>query len=121
MLILITCVCDQHEHTKSPRNLCHHGFKPLKPPAPWDPVRRPTSCVGPGWRRLGLRATVLTAADKGVDLAALRAVADVHVLPSEHTTTFSNVYTPAGRTQYCYAEEPKGSCRKTPPPPPDPQ
>lgn len=52
--------------------------------------------------RLGLRATVLTAADKGVDLAALRAVADVHVLPSEHTTTFSNVYTPAGRTQYCY-------------------
>eukprot|EP00667_Euglena_gracilis_P015937 EG_transcript_16607 len=52
--------------------------------------------------RLGRRPTVVTRAGPDVDLAELRAVAEVLALPSATTTTYANVYTAAGRTQYCY-------------------
>jgi sugar/nucleoside kinase (ribokinase family) len=49
----------------------------------------------------GLRVAVLTGCIPGDDLLAeLTPYADVHVLPSEHTTTFENIYEPSGRIQY---------------------
>eukprot|EP00668_Euglena_longa_P048249 GGOE01065317.1.p1 GENE.GGOE01065317.1~~GGOE01065317.1.p1 ORF type:complete len:312 (-),score=66.06 GGOE01065317.1:289-1224(-) len=57
--------------------------------------------------RLGRRPTVVTRAAADIDLTELRAVAEVHVLSSGTTSTFANVYTPAGRVQYCYT--PAGS------------
>ena len=56
--------------------------------------------------RLGRRPVVLTRAGDDVDLSVLRGLADVHVLQSEHTTTFANLYTPDGRVQYCYTPSP---------------
>jgi 1D-myo-inositol 3-kinase len=56
--------------------------------------------------RLGRRPVVVTRAGDDVDLSVLRGLADVHVLRSEHTTTFANLYTPEGRVQYCYTPSP---------------
>ena len=50
--------------------------------------------------RLGLRAAVVTAAARDLDLRALTAEAEVHSAHSEHSTTFENTYGPQGRTQY---------------------
>lgn len=54
--------------------------------------------------RLGRSPTVLTSAADDVDLSALPADVKMHVLPSQRTTTFANVYTPQGRIQYSYAQ-----------------
>lgn len=51
---------------------------------------------------LGRHPTILTRAGNDVDLSPLTALGGLTVLPSEHTTTFANIYTPAGRVQYCY-------------------
>lgn len=50
---------------------------------------------------LGRRPTILTCAAPDIDFAELPAEVELHVLPSEATTTFTNVYTEAGRIQYC--------------------
>jgi len=55
---------------------------------------------------LGRHPTVLTRAGDDVDLSALAALGGLTVLPSAHTTTFANIYTPAGRVQYCYTPAP---------------
>lgn len=52
--------------------------------------------------KLGHTPTVITRAGSDVDLSVLKAIADVHVLESESTTTFANLYAPSGRIQYCY-------------------
>lgn len=52
--------------------------------------------------RLGRRPTIVTRASLDTDFSELPVGADLHILPSETTTTFANVYTPQGRIQYCY-------------------
>lgn len=56
--------------------------------------------------RLGRRPTVLTRAGGDVDLSLLEELGEVLVLPSQHTTTFANLYSPSGRVQYCYTPSP---------------
>lgn len=56
--------------------------------------------------KLGHAPVVVTRAGPDVDLSVLKAIADVRVLASESTTTFANIYTPAGRVQYCYHPAP---------------
>jgi 1D-myo-inositol 3-kinase len=51
---------------------------------------------------LGRRPTVITRAAADTDLSELPGSVDLHCLPSPTTTTFANVYTPAGRVQHCY-------------------
>ncbi|HRJ43371.1 MAG: hypothetical protein KJZ86_20230 [Caldilineaceae bacterium] len=51
---------------------------------------------------LGRHPTVLTRAAGDVDLSVLREVGGLYALPSQHTTTFANIYTSTGRIQYCY-------------------
>ncbi|MEP7200444.1 MAG: PfkB family carbohydrate kinase [Chloroflexota bacterium] len=56
-------------------------------------------------QRLGLRAAIVTAADEAIAAeaqAALPGIA-IHVCSSVQTTTFENIYTDAGRTQYLRA------------------
>lgn len=48
--------------------------------------------------------TIVTAASADTDLSELPQDVRLHILPSEHTTTFANVYTDDGRVQYCYAQ-----------------
>lgn len=48
---------------------------------------------------LGYPAGIVTACAEDVDLTPLAGL-PVHRLPAPHSTTFENVYTPAGRTQY---------------------
>jgi sugar/nucleoside kinase (ribokinase family) len=52
--------------------------------------------------KLGRRATILTCAAPEMDFSELPREVEIGVLPSEATTTFANVYTEAGRIQYCY-------------------
>ena len=47
--------------------------------------------------RLGRRPAILTRAGDDVELSELSGLAELHVLPSENTTTFANLYTPDGR------------------------
>ncbi|MCY4116698.1 MAG: PfkB family carbohydrate kinase [Caldilineaceae bacterium] len=65
--------------------------------------------------RLGYRPAILTRAGDDVDLTVLHEIASVHVLPSERTTTFANLYSPAGRVQYCYTPSPPIGARDIPP------
>jgi 1D-myo-inositol 3-kinase len=51
---------------------------------------------------LGRRPTVITRASADTDLSELPSAVDLYLLPSDTTTTFANVYTPAGRVQHCY-------------------
>src|SRR5690349_16636046 len=53
--------------------------------------------------KLGRRPTIVTAAAPGLDVSELPREVELHVLPSEATTTFANVYTDAGRIQHCSA------------------
>lgn len=52
--------------------------------------------------RLGRQPTIITRAAADTDLTELPAAVQLHRLPSSTTTTFANIYTPAGRVQYCY-------------------
>jgi sugar/nucleoside kinase (ribokinase family) len=52
--------------------------------------------------RLGRRPTVITRAAADTDFSELPKGVDLHLLLSPVTTTFANVYTPAGRVQHCY-------------------
>lgn len=52
--------------------------------------------------RLGRQPTIITRAAANTDLTELPAAVQIHRLPSDITTTFANVYTPAGRVQHCY-------------------
>ena len=54
--------------------------------------------------RLDRRATVITRAASTTDLSDLPDEIELHVLPTPTTTTFANLYTASGRTQYCYAQ-----------------
>jgi 1D-myo-inositol 3-kinase len=65
--------------------------------------------------RLGHRPVILTRAGDDVDLSVLRDLADIHVLPSEHTTTFANLYSSDGRVQYCYTPSPPIAVGDIPP------
>lgn len=56
--------------------------------------------------RLGRQPTVVTRATPDTDMSAMPPSAQLHVLPSPSTTTFSNIYTPQGRIQYCYTPAP---------------
>jgi sugar/nucleoside kinase (ribokinase family) len=51
---------------------------------------------------LGCQTAVVTRANPGLDLSALRGI-EWRRLPSDQTTTFENVYSPAGRTQFLHA------------------
>ncbi|MDI1477262.1 PfkB family carbohydrate kinase [Polyangium sp. y55x31] len=51
--------------------------------------------------KLGRRPTIVTAAAPELDFSELPREVELHVLPSESTTTFVNVYTEAGRIQHC--------------------
>ncbi|MFN3979869.1 MAG: PfkB family carbohydrate kinase [Caldilinea sp.] len=61
--------------------------------------------------RLGRRPTVVTRATPDTDLSAMPSSAQLHVLPSPSTTTFSNIYTSHGRIQYCYTPAPPISAK----------
>ena len=65
--------------------------------------------------RLGRRPAVLTRAGKDIELSALSALADLHVLPCENTTTFANLYSRDGRIQYCYTPSPPIAAEDIPP------
>ncbi|MDE0631489.1 MAG: PfkB family carbohydrate kinase [Caldilineaceae bacterium] len=65
--------------------------------------------------RLGRRSAVLTRAGDDIDLSELSGLADLHVLPCTHTTTFANLYTPDGRVQYCYTPSPPIAAVDIPP------
>jgi sugar/nucleoside kinase (ribokinase family) len=52
--------------------------------------------------RLGRRPTIITRVSADTDLGELPADLELHRLPSPSTTTFANLYTPAGRVQHCY-------------------
>ncbi len=52
-------------------------------------------------KALGLRVGVVTSCAAGLQLPELEGV-HVFVHPAEHTTTFENIYTPAGRIQYIH-------------------
>lgn len=54
--------------------------------------------------RLGRRPTIVTSASPTTDMSDIPSEVELLVLPSEHTTTFANVYTESGRIQYCYAQ-----------------
>lgn len=65
--------------------------------------------------RLGRRPAVLTRAGKDIELSALGALADLHVLPCANTTTFANLYSRDGRIQYCYTPSPPIAAEDIPP------
>jgi len=65
--------------------------------------------------RLGRRPTVVTRAAPETDLSELPAAVDIRVLPSTTTTTFANLYTAAGRVQYCYTPAPAITAADIPP------
>ncbi len=52
---------------------------------------------------LGRRPSIITRAATPDDLAELSPEVDICLLPSDVTTTFDNIYTAEGRTQYVYA------------------
>ncbi len=52
--------------------------------------------------RMGRAPTIITRAASQVDLVELPPAVQTILLPSDVTTTFANVYTPAGRVQHCY-------------------
>jgi 1D-myo-inositol 3-kinase len=56
--------------------------------------------------RLGRRPTVVTRAAAETDFSELPDDVVMHRLDSTTTTTFANVYTPAGRVQHCYTPAP---------------
>ena len=56
--------------------------------------------------RMGRRPTIITRAASPRDLDELPAEVERIVLPSTVTTTFANVYTPAGRVQHVYTPAP---------------
>jgi 1D-myo-inositol 3-kinase len=56
--------------------------------------------------RLGRRPTIITYAAPDTDFSVLPPTTELHVLPSETTTTFANIYTSHGRIQYCYTPAP---------------
>ncbi len=53
--------------------------------------------------KLGHSVAVITSAAPDTDLSRLPPEVQLHVLPSDHTTTFANIYTDTGRIQYLYA------------------
>ncbi len=55
---------------------------------------------------LGRTPSIITRAESPADLVELPEGVDICCLPSEVTTTFHNIYTPQGRTQYCLAAAP---------------
>jgi sugar/nucleoside kinase (ribokinase family) len=57
-------------------------------------------------RNLGRRAAVLTRSAPLTGLAGYLQGIALHVVPAAETTTFENVYTPTGRTQYLRAAAP---------------
>lgn len=52
---------------------------------------------------LGLRVGVVTSCSTDIDKSSLSRVQLV-IVPSEHSSTFENVYTSAGRIQFCYEQ-----------------
>lgn len=56
--------------------------------------------------QLGRTPTIITRADPTTDLSSLPPQVNLHVLPASTTTSFANVYTPAGRVQYSYSQAP---------------
>lgn len=52
--------------------------------------------------RLGWQPTIVTRAATDMNFTELPELVGLHILPSEVTTTFANVYTSTGRIQYCY-------------------
>ena len=54
--------------------------------------------------RLGRKPTIITRAAATTDFSELSPEIDLRILPSPTTTTFVNVYTEEGRTQYTYAQ-----------------
>lgn len=54
--------------------------------------------------QLGRTPTIITRADDTTDLSSLPPQTQLHVLPSPETTSFANVYTPAGRVQYSFSQ-----------------
>lgn len=56
--------------------------------------------------RLGRRPSIITYAAADTDFSVLPDNTELHVLPSETTTTFANIYTSHGRIQYCYTPAP---------------
>jgi sugar/nucleoside kinase (ribokinase family) len=65
--------------------------------------------------RLGRRAAVLTRTAEEPGLAAALDGVEIHRLPAEQTTTFENIYTPAGRIQYVRAVAPPIPADAVPP------
>jgi len=57
--------------------------------------------------RLGRRPTVVTRATPDTDLSAMPSSAELHVLSSPSTTTFSNIYTPHGRWRTSHTPQPR--------------
>ena len=64
---------------------------------------------------MGRRPSIITRAASRQHLAELPPEVDICLLPSDVTTTFDNIYTPEGRTQYCYAAAPAISAADIPP------
>jgi len=53
---------------------------------------------------LGRKPTALTRAAPDTDLSELPPEANLHILSSPTTTTFANIYTEQGRTQFCFSQ-----------------
>lgn len=65
--------------------------------------------------RMGRHPTIITRAASERDLDELPAEVERIVLPSAVTTTFANVYTPAGRVQHVYTPAPPILAHEVPP------
>lgn len=66
--------------------------------------------------RFGHQARILTSARENDELIApLNDIADVKIIPAEHTATFSNIYTDSGRVQIVHQEAEKLTCDMLPP------
>jgi sugar/nucleoside kinase (ribokinase family) len=57
--------------------------------------------------RLGRRPTVITYAQADTDFSVLPPETELILHPSATTTSFANIYTEAGRIQYCYTPAPQ--------------
>ena len=65
-------------------------------------ARRQCRLFGADCRRAGLQTAIVTARIPASSLSSLRGI-EWRRLPSDQTTTFENVYSPAGRTQLLHA------------------
>ncbi len=53
---------------------------------------------------LGRQPVIITSTQESTDLSELPPETELHNIPSRQSTTFTNIYKPEGRIQYCYSQ-----------------